>query len=213
MRIRCRILNLGVLYSRSGQKVGILDLFWYQVYQKKFSGIESFDELRQFVNLHVSIIFRLTVKYILQGLYCTFSKCTLSLTHCRVKLFSFSFAQFFKLSSNFLSLVDPSVFGSIPFCNHSKNARTVSFKPFVFIPFACTVLSNRSWWTSRYFTPFLSLATFSTFAKSVDQISVLNLENAFCFMNLRVARVNFVYEGFEGENCRTFETDWLFALT
>ena len=82
--------------------------------------------------------------------------------------------------------------GSSLFRNHSQNARTVSLESFVYIPFASTVPSNRSWRTRRHFTPLLSLASLSTYAKSIHQSSFLNLANAFMRLNLRVARVNFV---------------------
>ena len=48
---------------------------------------------------------------------------------------------------------------------------------------------------------------------SIHQISVVNRAKSFILLNLRVARVNFVYEGFECKNCFTFDTGWLLALT
>ena len=47
---------------------------------------------------------------------------------------------------------------------------------------------------------FYLLASLSTYAKSIHQISFLNLAKAFIRLNLRVARVNFVQEGFECKN-------------
>ena len=94
-----------------------------------------------------------------------------------------------------------------------KNALTVSLQSFVFIPFASTVLSNRSGRTSRYFTPLISLAGLSTYARSIRQISFLNLANDFILLILRVARVNFVYEGFQCKNCLTFDSGRLLAFT
>ena len=63
------------------------------------------------------------------------------------------------------------------------------------------------------FTPLLSLASLSTYAKSIHQISFLNLANAFIRLNLRVARENFVWEVFECKKCLIFDTDRLLVFT
>ena len=81
---------------------------------------------------------------------------------------------------------------------------SVSFEFFVFIPFASTVLSNKSWRTSKYFTPLLSFANLSTYARSIHQFSFLNLAKALIPLNLRVACVNPVYDVFECKNSLTF---------
>ena len=77
-------LNLGFLNSRSG--------LLYRMDKKSefftFFGIKSIEpflpefinELSQFVNVLVSIVFHVTVKYIFQGSYCTFSKCSFGLS-------------------------------------------------------------------------------------------------------------------------------------
>ena len=67
--------------------------------------------------------------------------------------------------------------------------------------------------TSSYFTPLLSLDRLPTYGKSIQQTSTLNLANAFILLNLRKARVNFVYEVFECKNCFTVDTDRLLAFT
>ena len=141
---------------QNGQKVGILNIFWYQVYWAFFSRFQGCGQLRKFLNVLVSIVFYVTLRYIFQGSYCTFSKCRLSVIHCRGKLNSSWFAYVFKLSSNFSSLVYPILFGSLLFCNQSQNSEwTVSLQSFVFILFVSTVLSNRSRRTSRYLSPLL----------------------------------------------------------
>ena len=84
-----------------------------------------------------------------------------------------------------------------------KNTRTVSLASFVFILFASTVLSDRSLRTKRYFTLLFFAANLSTYAKSNQYFSFLNLANSFLLQNLRVASVKFVYEGFECKNCLT----------
>ena len=126
MRTLSPTFNLGFLNCRSGfavqkgQKVGILYIFWYQVYRAIFSRVYYCNELSQFVIVLVSIVFLVTVRYIFQRSYCTFSKCSLGLTHCRVNLYSFSFALLFKHSSKFCPLVNTNFFGSIFFCNPSQ---------------------------------------------------------------------------------------------
>ena len=123
--------------------------------------------------------------------YGTILNC-LGFTHCRVNLYSFSFAKFFKISSKFCSFVNPNFFGMVLFCNDGQKCTNSFPVTFFFFHFASTVLSNRSWRTRRYFTPLLSLASLSTYAKSIHQILFLNLANAFIRLNLRVARVKFL---------------------
>ena len=123
--------------------------------------------------------------------------------HCKISLYSFSFAQFLTLSSEFCYLVDFLFVCRFFFVIKVKNARTVSLESFFSIPFASTVLSNGSWRTNRNFTPLLSLTGSSTYAKSVHQIAFLNLASAFNLLNLRVVRVKLVYKGFERKNCLT----------
>ena len=137
-----------------------------------FSEIRSWDELGQFVNVLVSIIFHVTVKYTFQWLFCTFSKCSHALTQCSVILHSFGFAKFQELSSTFCSLADSVFFvGGLVLVNIDKNAPTVSLESFSFILFASTVLSNKCRLTGRYFTLLLFLACLWTYAKSKHQIS------------------------------------------
>ena len=118
------ILNLGFLYCRSGslyrrdRKSELLTFLVSRLLS--FFWIQGCDEWRQFVNVHVSIIFQVTVKYLFRWSYCTFSKCSLSVTHCSVNLCFFSSAEFFKLSSKFCSFVDPLFLGSVLFRNLSQ---------------------------------------------------------------------------------------------
>ena len=97
---------------QNGQQV---DILWYRVHRTNFSGIQDSDEVKHSVNALVSIIFHVTVKYNLQGSYCTFSKCSLGLIHCRVNLYSFSFAKFFEVSIKLPSLVDPNFLRVVSF--------------------------------------------------------------------------------------------------
>ena len=83
----------------------------------------------------------------------------------------------------------------------------VSFECFVFIPFASTVLSNKFWRTSKYFTPLSSFANLSTRARSIHQTSFLNLGKALILFNFCVACVNLVYEVFVCKNSLTFDGD------
>ena len=138
-----------------------------------------------------SIVFHVTVKYIFQGSYCTFSECSLVLTQCKVCIPS-ALHSFLNSPANSVPLSTQLFLGRFYFVIIVKNAQTVSLETFLFIPSASTVLSNMSWRTRRYFTPFLSLASLSTYSKSIHQSSFLNLGNAFMRLNLRVARVIFV---------------------
>ena len=51
----------------------------------------------------------------------------------------------------------------------------------------------------------MSFDNLSTYARSIHQISFLNLANALILLNLRVACVNLVYEVFECKNSLTFD--------
>ena len=171
------------------------------------TGIQGCDEFSQFVNVFVSIVFFETVQYILREPYCAFSKCSRSLIHCRLNLYSFSFAKYLKVSSNShsLPLSNQNFLGRFFFVLMVKNARTFSLESFVFIPFAYTVLSNTSWRTSRYITRLLSLANLSTYARSTPKNLLLNLAKIFILLKLRVARVSFVWESSE---CKTLCHLW-----
>ena len=72
------------------------------------------------MNVLVSVIFHITVKYVFQGQYCTFSTCKPNLRFCRVNLYSFSFANFCKSSGKFCSFVDSKILASILFDNHNQ---------------------------------------------------------------------------------------------
>ena len=89
-----------------------------------------------------------------------------------------------------------------------ENVLTVSFESFVFIPFASTVLSNKCWRTSEYFTPILSFANLSTCARSMNQILSLTLAKALILLKLHVACLNLVNEVFQCKNSLTFEGDF-----
>ena len=112
-----------------------LTIFGIKSTEPFFTGIQGPDELRHFVNVLVSIIFHITVKYIFQGSQGTFGKFSRSLTYCRVTLHSFNLAEFYELSSRFCSLVDLNKFGSIQFCNHSQKSRRRFSGIFWFHPF------------------------------------------------------------------------------
>ena len=87
----------------------------------------------------------------------------------------------------------------------SENVLTVSFESFVFIRFASTVLSIKSWRTSKNFTPVLSFAYLSTYARSVHQISILILAKAPIHLIFCVACENLLYGFFEFTNSLTFD--------
>ena len=191
----------------------ILIFFGFKSIEHFFSGIQCCDELRQFVNVFVSISFHVTVQSVFQGPCYTFSKCSFILTHSRVNLYSFSFEKFLNFPANSVPFWTQFLLGRFLFVIMAKTARTVSLESFVFFLFALTVLSNTSWRTSRYFTPFLTLASLSTHDMSIHQISFLNLANAFILLNLCVVSLNFVKEGFDRKNCLTFNNGRLLSFS
>ena len=150
MRILSPILNLSFRFScsrllyRMDRKSDFLTCFGIKSTDQFFSGNQGSDKFRHSVNVLVSKVFHVTVKYIFQGSYCTFSKGSLGLSHCRRILYFFSLPKFFEPSSKFRSLVNPNLFASIFSCNHNQNARSVSVEPFSFILLGSTVLPNRS---------------------------------------------------------------------
>ena len=154
------------------------------------------------------IILHIAIQNVFEWAYCTFCKCCFRLIHCRVNFYSFSTAKFLELSSKFRTLIYPNVFGLFFLVIIFEKVLTVSFESFVFIPFASTVLSNKFWRTSKYFTPLLSFANLSTYARSIHQISFLNLAKARILLNLRVACVNLVYDVFECKNSLTFNGEF-----
>ena len=91
-----------------------------------------------------------------------------------------------------------------------KSAWTVSWEKF-FIPFLSTVLSNKSWRTSRLITLLLSLVSLSTYA--IHQITFLYIASAFIRLISRMVRKNFVFKVSECKNCLAFDTDRLLVLT
>ena len=125
-------------------------------------------------------------------------------SHCRVNFYSFSAAKFLELSSKFRTLIYPNFLWSILFGNHFWKSRLFPPSLLYSFPLHLRVLSNKSWRTSKDFTPLLSFANLSTYAISIHQISILNLAKARILLNLRVAFVNLVYDVFECENSLTF---------
>ena len=105
---------------QKGQKVGSFDNLWHQAYRTICCGNKGCNEMKKLVSWLVSILFHVMVEYTFQGSCCTFSKCWLSLTLCRVNLYSFSVATLFKISSNFCSLVDFNFLVQFHFLLYSK---------------------------------------------------------------------------------------------
>ena len=91
-------LNLGFPSFRSGllyRKDKKAEFFTFFVIKSTEQFLQEFlccNKFSQFVKVLVSIVFHVTVKYNFQGSYCTFSKCSIGLTRCRVNLYCFSFS-------------------------------------------------------------------------------------------------------------------------
>ena len=154
--------------------------------------------------IFVPTILQIAIQNVFERAYCTFWNCCFRLTDCRVNFLSFSTAKFLEHSSKFRTVIYSNFLWSILFGNHFWKSLDCFLRVFVFIPFASTVLSNKYWRTSKYFTPFLSFANLSTYARSIHQFSFLNLAKARILLNLRVACVNLVYDVFECKNALTF---------
>ena len=137
------------------------------------------------MNILVPIILHVAIQNVFERPYCRFCKCCFRLSHCSRPIF----------------------FGRIFLVSIFENVLTVSFESFVFIPLASTVLSNKSRRTSKHFTPLLSSANLSTYARSIHQISFLNLAKALILLNLQVACVNLVYEVFECKKSLSFDRE------
>ena len=156
MRFLSPISNSGFLISPSGllyrmdKKAEFLIFFGIKPIEQFFSGIQGCNELRRFLNVPVSLSFHITLKYVFHGSYCTFSKCSLSLTQCRINVFSFRFLHSFLNSpANSVPLSTQIFRGHFLFVIMVKIARTVTPESFVFIPFASTVPSSRLWRTTN----------------------------------------------------------------
>ena len=104
------------------------------------------------MNILVPLIVHVVIQNALEWTYCTFCKCCFRLFHRRVSFYSFSAAKILELSSKFRTLIYPNFLWSTFLVITSENVLAVSFESFVFIPFGSTVLSNKSWRTSKYFT-------------------------------------------------------------
>ena len=160
------------------------------------------------MTIFVPIILHIAIQNVFEWAYCTFCNCCFRLTHCRVNFYSFSAAKLPKISSKLCLLIYLKFFWSILFRNHFWKCLDCFFESFVFIPYASTVLSNKSWRTSKGFTPLLSFANLSRYATDIHQISFLNLAKALNLLIFRVACVNLVYDVFECKNSLTFNGEF-----
>ena len=144
----------------------------------------TYNELSQFLKVLVSINFHVTVRYNFQGPYLTFTNCSLNLNHCKVNLYSFiALHSFPNPLASFVHLSTQIFLSQFVFVIIVENARTVSFESFVFILFASTVLSNRSWRTSP--------------CQVHAPNNIFECSKCFHSLEFNVTRVNFVYEVFE----------------
>ena len=136
---------LVVACSQKWTKVGILNIFWYQVYQAVFYGRHCFDKLRQFVNVFLSIIFKVTIKFVFHGSFCTFRNCSLILTHCRVNTYSLSLTKTFWTLQQIFFLCPPKFS-----CFNFSVIVVKMYEPSVWIPLFSFLLHPRSYQTDIY---------------------------------------------------------------
>ena len=218
MRTSCPNVNLGFLHSRNhllyrmDKKSEIFTFFGTKSLQQFFSEISV---IRYWAILWLYLYLNLPCrgKLFFQGSYCTFSKCSVGLNHCRLNVYSFSFIKFFKASSKFGSVVNSDFRGSIFYCIHSQRSLNRLFGIFCFHSFCIYGSSDRSWQTRRYFTLLFFSASLSTYAKSIYKTSFLNLKKAFILLKVYVAEVKFVKEASESKNCLNFAFDRLLVFS
>ena len=132
----------------------------FHVYATIVSGTHCYNKVRKFMSVLVPIILHVAIQNVFEWAYCTFCKYCFRLAHCRVNFYSFSAAKLLELSRKFCPLIYPKFLSLFFLIIIFENVLTVSFESFVFIPFSSTVLSNKPWRTSKYFTPLLSSANY-----------------------------------------------------
>ena len=125
-------------------KVRSLDVVGFHFYAAIVSRIHCCNKLRQFMNILAPIILHVAIQNVFEWPYCTFCKCCFRLTHCRVNFYSFNAAKFLELPTIFCPLIYPNFFALFFLVIIFENVLTVSFESLVFIPFATTVLWDKS---------------------------------------------------------------------
>ena len=165
------------------------------------------------MNVLVHIVLNLTVKFFFQRSYCAFSKYSLGLTPCRVDFHCMSTTTFLNSQANSVPSFIPKIPEIIVFCNHGWQRCYSLFRIFCLHPL-CMYCSIKQIFGGIVIKLHSSLfASISTQARSIHQISYLNLAEAFIFGNIRLAKLLFVYEVFDFQTCFTFHTGRLLAFT
>ena len=149
--------------------------FWHLLVQnlskKSFYNLK-FWQIGVTCKVIVPIFFHITKKNIFKWSFCLFS--SLDLFQCRVALYSLRMSLNSPANSVLLSTQTSP--GRFFFVIMVEIVLTVSLKFFVFIPFASTVQSNKSWRTSKDIATII-FASLSTKPWSIDENSFVNLAN------------------------------------
>ena len=94
-----------------------------------------------------------------------------------------------------------------------ENAPIFFLESFVFINFATTAPSNKTWWTSENFIPFFK----PIYQQKQDLYTILcfffEIAKALILLSFHLAQRNMVYEVFKCNKCLTFDTGRLLAFT
>ena len=158
MRILSPICNLGFVTSASGllyrtdKKSDFLTFFGIKSTKHFFwkSVLWQIETICGYISSH-GLQFNVNEHF--QISYCTFSKCSFSLTLCRA---NFYLQNFLNSPVVFVFVSTQFALGLIFLVINSKKPRTVSLELFVFIPFAPAVQSDNTWLTSNFIKPSFS---------------------------------------------------------
>ena len=118
--------------------------------------------------------------------------------------------ELFKRSKKFFTIVNPHLFWLFVF-DHFLMASSASVAYFVFIGSTRKYLDKRSTATNKYLTLRLYFDSFSTWAESNDQISLIAFKNSFSLGNFNQIERYFVKEGFVSKyDCTLPESSLLY---
>ena len=139
---------------RIDSKISILETSRWFPNRSTDATIHCRHKLRQLVNEFFTMIFYVTVNYVLYWLNSSLCKCSFCFTHCRVNFKVSFFAKFFENSSIFCFFINPKLLKSVFSRNQFLKACKVSLAYLVFIVWTLTNRERTSTATNKYLTPF-----------------------------------------------------------
>ena len=154
------------------------------------------DKWKQFVSVIESIVFQVTMKNPLQGVYSAFNKWSFSVCYCGVNFYFIKFTIFLNSLAKLELLLTPTFFAGSYFVIVGKKTQNTDLESFIFFRFASVVLSNESWRTEKSFHCFFSSLVYQ-FSKDPSTNSFLDPAKAFLHLNSHAAGVKSVKEAFD----------------